>query len=242
MKLERFIDVSGLAELGEKDKALYFAYYHLKKEKVEEFTAGEAAKWISTNRLGNPNTARLRANLGDSSRTVKGSKAGAFRLHHKLIKTLDAKFPELQEQSQEVVDAGTILPPVTYENTRGFIANLAKQINLCYEQRAFDGCAVLMRRLEEVMLILAYQALGIDDEIKDPKGNYKVLEGIVTNAQNNRKLALGRNSKEMIELIREMGNYSAHQITYQCRREFITEKIEGFRALVQELLAKAKLR
>jgi hypothetical protein len=213
----------------------------LKKENAEEFTAGDTAKWISANRLGAPNTARLKTNLADSSKTVRGSKAGSFRLHHTFIKTLDSEFPQLSEQSQEVMDSGTILPPGTYEKTRGWIVSLAKQINLCYEQHAFDGCAVLMRRLEEVLLIMAYQKLGIDGEIKD--GNdYKMLEGIVSNAQGNAKLALSRNGRQMIERVREMGNLSAHQITYQCSREFIAEKIEGYRARVQELLTKAGLR
>jgi hypothetical protein len=82
-----------------------------------------------------------------------------------------------------------------------------------------------MGRLEEVLLISTYQKLKIDDEIKDGNGNYKMLEAIVTNAQANRTLALGRNSKLTIEKIREMGNYSSHQITYQCRRAFIQEKL-----------------
>jgi hypothetical protein len=93
-----------------------------------------------------------------------------------------------------------------------------------------------------VLLISAYQKLKIDDEIKDGNGNYKMLEAIVTNAQANKTLALSRNGKQTIEKIRELGNYSAHQITYQCRREFIQEKIEEYRALVNELLHKAGLR
>lgn len=242
MKLDKFIDVSKILEKSEKEKALHFAYYHLKKENVEEFTAAEAAKWISGNSLGTPNTARLKANLQESSRTVKGSKAGTFRLHRKFIKAMDAEYPQLSEQSQEVMDRGSILPLVAYEKTRGYIESLAKQINICYEQHAYDGCAVLMRRLEEVLLISAYQKLGIDSEIQDGNGNYKMLEAIVTNAQSNTKLKLSRNGKQTIEKIRGLGNLSAHQITYQCRREYITEKIDEYRALVQELLVKAGIR
>jgi hypothetical protein len=242
MTLDKFIDDSGLADFTELDKALYFAFYHLKKQQVEEFTAGEATKWISDNRMGTPNITRLKTKLAKSTSTVKGNKAGSFRLRHNVLKTLEGKFPQLSEKSQEVADHGAILPPVSYENTRGYIVSLAKQINRSYEENIFDGCAVLMRRLEEVLLISAYQKLKIDDEIKDGNGNYKMLEAIVTNAQGNKTLALGRNSKVTLEKIREMGNYSAHSITYTCRREFIQEKIEEFRALVNELLHKAGLR
>jgi hypothetical protein len=242
MKLDKFIDVAGVDDMNESGKALYFAFYHLKKEKVEEFTAAQATKWIYDASLGNPNPTRLRQNLTRSASTVKGQAPGSFILHRNFVKELEGKFPQLMEQSQEVMDGGTILPLIAYEKTPFHVMSLAKQINLCYEQNIFDGCAVLMRRLEEVLLIMAYQKLDIDDQIKDGAGNYKMLEAIVKNAQSNTTLKLGRNGKEMIEKVREMGNYSAHSIVYVCRREYIKEKIEGYRLLVHELLHKAGLR
>jgi hypothetical protein len=242
MTLEKYIRESGLADLDESQKALYFAFYHLRKSKVEEFSVADAARWIREQNMGNPNSSRLGARLKASRMTVSGGKNGAVRLHHKFVTDMDSKFPQLMEKSQEVMDDGTILPPVLYEKTRGFIVSLAKQINRSYEQNIFDGCAVLMRRLEEVLLILSYQHLKIDDEIKHKNGNYKMLEDIVANAQSNATLKLSRNGKKTIEKIREMGNYSAHQIHYQCRREWIQEKIEEYRALITELIDKAGLR
>jgi hypothetical protein len=97
-----------------------------------------------------------------------------------------------------------------------------------------------MRRLEEVLLILSYENLGIQAEIKDPKtGNYFMLEGIVKHAQGNAKLNLSRNGREWIDTFRELGNYSAHKVTYQCKREYVREKIDWYRTLVDELLHKA---
>lgn len=43
--------------------------------------------------------------------------------------------------------------------------------NNCY-----DACAVLMRRVFEISLILAYEHHGIQDDIKDEKGDYVMLE------------------------------------------------------------------
>jgi len=37
-------------------------------------------------------------------------------------------------------------------------------------------------------------------------------------------------------------HYSAHKITYTCKREYIKEKIDEYRALIDELLHKAGLR
>lgn len=96
-----------------------------------------------------------------------------------------------------------------------------------------------MRRLEEVLLILSYEHLGIEAAIKDKDGNYFMLEAIVKNAGGNGKLGLSRNAKPTIEAIRKLGNYSAHKVTYTCKREYIRENITDFRALVDELLHKA---
>jgi hypothetical protein len=173
---------------------------------------------------------------------VKGTKTGLFRLHHSYVKKLDAVYPQLTEKSQEIVESGTVLPEVLYGNTRGYLETLSKQINASYEHNIYVGCAVLMRRLEEILLIHAYENHGIAAAIKDGNGNYLLLEGIVKDAVGNATLNLSRNSKTTIEDIRKLGNFSAHKITYTCKREYINEKILEFRALIDELLHKSGIR
>ena len=134
---------------------MYLAFYHLKKNAVSEFTAIDAARWISDEGLGSPNTSRLATNLKKSRDTVPGKASGSRQLHLKFRTKLETDFPRLSEKSQEVEDDGTILPPAMYAGTRGYIESLAKQINRSYEENIFDGCAVLRRRLEEELLILA---------------------------------------------------------------------------------------
>jgi hypothetical protein len=242
MTLAKFIAESGLADLGELQKVYHFAFYHLKKGTVQEFSAADGAKWVRDQGMGNPNTSRLGDRLKSSRDCVTGTKPGLYRLHHKFLTTLETKFPQLSEKSQEIADDGTILPPALYDKTRGYIESLAKQINRSYEENIFDGCAVLMRRLEEVLLIMAYEHLGIAAAIKDANDNYVMLEAIVKNGAGNGKLNLSRNGKKSIEVFRELGNYSAHKITYTCKREYIKEKIDEYRALIDELLHKAGLR
>jgi hypothetical protein len=238
--LDTFKRACNFSSLLETEKVCHLAFFYLKTSAMQSFDIADVAQWLTNAGGANPNRHRLAEKLRAARDTVKEGQG--WRLSVKFVETLESKFPELGQKSQEVLDHGTILPEVLYEKTRGYIVNLAKQINRAYEENIFDGCAVLLRRLEEVLLIMAYQKLGIDDAIKDASGNYKMLEAIVVNAQANQTLALGRNGKQTIEKIREMGNYSAHQITYQCRREFIQEKIEEYRALVNELLHKAGLR
>jgi hypothetical protein len=155
---------------------------------------------------------------------------------------MEARFPHLSEKSQDVVEAGTILPEVDYQKTRGYIETLAKQINASYEHNIFDGCAVLMRRLVEVLLVLSYRHLKIESAIQDAKGNFHMLDGIINDAKTNSTLALSRNTKSNLETFRQLGNFSAHKIEYTCRREYISSQIQEYRALIVELLHKAGIR
>ena len=241
MTLAQFMAFGKLSDAEEVRKAMLFAFYHLKKNGVEEFSAGDAAKWIYEARLGNPNVTRLGDKLRRNGGTVKGGEK-RFRLHHNTITRLEAAFPQLSEKSQEVLDQGTILPAALYDKTRGYIESLAKQINRSYEENIFDGCAVLMRRLEEVLLIMSYEHHKIESAIKDGKGDYFLLEKIVADAAGNATLKLGRNTKKDIDMFRELGNRSAHKIYYICKREYIKEKIDQYRAVIDELLHKAGLR
>lgn len=242
MTLQKFATEAKLATLQEVSKACHLAFYHMKKEGQTEFTASDCSGWLDSLHLPKPNVSRLTDNLKKSRDTINGGKAGTFRLHATYIAKMEAAWPQLSEKSQEVLDHGTVLPPTLYQNTRGFIESISKQINRSYEENIFDGCAVLMRRLEEMLLILSYEKLGITAAIKDANGSYLMLEGIVKNAENNPTLSLSRNSKRDIEVFRDLGNFSAHKVFYNAKREYIKEKIDDFRALVEELLHKSGLR
>ncbi len=239
--LNTFAAKAALQNASETERACLLAYFHYKVHGVQEFTANNVSEWFGALHLAKPNLSRLKSNLKGCRDTVKGTAEGSFRLHHKFVVTQAAKFPELEEPSQDVVDEGTILPPSLYKGTRGYLERIAAQINVTYEANAFDGCAVLMRRLTEILLILAYEELSIAGSIKDSAGNYFMLEGICSDAKSNATLNLSRNSKTSIEVFRQLGNFSAHKITYTCRREYIQQEILGFRALVDELLHKAAI-
>jgi hypothetical protein len=242
VNLAKFIEIAELDKQSEVDRACLLAFYHLKKDRVTEFNATHYVQWIDGHNFSQPNKTRLNERLQQSTKTSRGNTKGTFQLRHTYLKELEAKFPHLAEKSQDVVDDGTILPPVLYEKTRGYIESLAKQINRSYEENIFDGCAVLMRRLEEVLLILSYEHLGIAAAIKDTNGNYLMLEGIVKNAEGNSTLNLSRSSRGDIDVFRDLGNYSAHKVYYTCKREYIAEKIDKYRAMIDELLHKAGLR
>jgi hypothetical protein len=240
MTINQFADGCDLTSLAETDRACHLAFFYLKTKGLVEFSAPEAASWLVDFGFPSPNRTRLDTRLRASRHTIRG-KTG-HKLSLDFVRHLEIKFPFLSNKSQDIVDDGTILPEIDYKDTRSYIVSLAKQINASYEHNLFDGCAVLMRRLVEVLLILSYRKLQIESVIQDNAGNFLMLEAIVTNAKGNAALGLSRTSKPFLDVFRELGNFSAHRVEYTCRREYIAPHIQGYRALIVELLHKSGIR
>jgi hypothetical protein len=240
MTLAQFAALCSLDSLPELEKVCHIAFFHLKTAAIEEFSTSDAVSWLVTSGYSNPNKTRLEGNIKSSRNTLRAPKG--FRLTVAYVKSLETKYPTVSAVSQDVIDDGTILPEIDYKDTRGYIESLAKQLNLSYEKNIFDGCAVLMRRLLEIMLILSYKHLHIESEIQNGDGSFMMLEGIINSAKTNATLALSRNSKSSLEVFRQLGNFSAHKIEYTCRREYIQPHVQEYRAMFVELLYKAGIR
>ena len=242
MTLHQFVKISELLAQLEIDKVKLLAFYYHKIDGMREFGRDDISEWFADLSLPQPNIARLMKHIQKSRIFVRGKSKGLHKLHAVTLDELQLQYPGLHTRSEEVVSEETVLPQAIYENSRGFIESLAKQINASYEYNIYDGCAVLMRRLIEILLILTYERLNIDGDIRGSDGNYLMLEGIVSNAKSNPKLRLSRDTKEVLEEFRTLGNFSAHKIYYNCRRRDLQRLTTSYRATIEELLYKAGIR
>ena len=64
----------------------------------------------------------------------------------------------------EMVIAGSLVA-----NTRGYIERVVAQINGTYENGWYDGCAVMIRRLLETLIVEAFENYKIASKIQNPK-------------------------------------------------------------------------
>ncbi|MBT2336469.1 DUF4145 domain-containing protein [Variovorax paradoxus] len=209
---------------------------------MTQFGMLNVKSWFSTANYHAPNLSRLQKNIEKSRSFVNGTMKGMWKLHAVDLDALQAEYPGLLSTSEEIVSTDTILPLPVYDKSRGFIESLAKQINASYEYNIFDGCAVLMRRLIEVLLILSYEHNGIEAEIHDTNGHYAMLERIIAHAKNQQKLKLSRDCKSLLDEIRPIGNFAAHKIYYNTRRSDLQRITGSYRAAVEELLYKSGIR
>lgn len=137
----------------------------------------------------------------------------------------------------EIEQSGTILPTDLFADLSFNFQNLCEQINASYENNLYDCAAVMMRRLLEGLLILSYQNQEIEKDITSEDGlSHFSLDKIIKNATNNQKLKLSANSKKGLSFFKDLGNYSAHKIWYNCRRHDIEPHILKYRVIIEELL------
>lgn len=148
-----------------------------------------------------------------------------------------------KDDTTTISEDGTIIPTQLFDNVPQYIRSLCKQINASYENNLYDCTAVIMRRLLEVLLVLSYQNCSSESDIIDKSGNRHVtLDKMIKNAEQNSRLSLSSNTKKDMSLFKDLGNYSAHKIWYNCTQKDIQPNIMKYRVIIEELLYKAGLK
>jgi len=115
------------------------------------------------------------------------------------------------------------------------IKEILHEINLCYEYDCFNGCAVLIRRLVESLIILAFDVHGIADQIRDVAGNNLGLELLIAKATQSRELSLTRNTKVGLPKPKFYGDLAAHNPRARVRKTDLDKFQAEIRVVIEEL-------
>jgi hypothetical protein len=215
------------------------AFFCLKTRNQEQFVVEDAIGWFDEVGLPRPNTTILREKLG-RSRVFVGNKArGIFRLHLNEVVDLELAYPDLESTATDTATIDSVLPHDLLDHSRNFLEKLANQINLSFEHGAYDGCAMLMRRLVEILLILAFRKLDVESQILDADSNYIELKQMIGKAIALPQMALSKTAKHHLPELRELGNLSAHSVEYICRKTDIANRALEYRVTVEELAYRA---
>lgn len=135
-----------------------------------------------------------------------------------------------------------VLPSSLFKGTRGYIEKIVIQINRTYEHTCYDACAVMMRRLVEVLIIEAFEHHGISKKIQDASGDFFYLQNLIAAALAEPAWSLGRNTKRGLGGLKTLGDQSAHSRRYNARRTYVDDVIIDLRTVSEEFLYLAGLR
>jgi len=246
MRILDFVKTYDLVTMSQLEKAKMLSYYHYKECGETKFTMALISELMEKAGFGAPNIYRLKQSLIGGNRgkgkvfLTSKTQQGALEFVPVVLQEMDSSIGKAWNDTTIIISDSEIIDETKFCGIRGYLTKLIQQINSSYRNNCYDACAVLMRRLFEVLLILSYEKLQIDDTIRAPDGKYLMLEGIVNNAKTNTTLKLSR-IKNKFDSFREVGNNSAHSITYTAGPKDIDDIKRDYRVMLEELYNKADL-
>lgn len=244
MDLLTYLEKTEFSTRNEPERAKLACFFAYKETQQALFGLTDIIDLLIACGCNKPNSSRLKENLvkGENKAFIT-SKQDKSKIEFipALLAKLEKEYGGLWRNTEMIDSSSEIIDEDKFCGKRTYLTKLIKQINSSYKNNCFDACAVLMRRLFEILLVMSFQHHHIDDLIKDSTGNgYVMLERIVAIAQNDQTLKLSRN-KTHYDTFRQVGNFSAHSITYTAGAKDIDDIKLDYRAMLEELFNKSGL-
>jgi hypothetical protein len=99
---------------------------------------------------------------------------------------------------------------------KGVYRKLLDEANRCFDSGCCNGCAALIRRIVECLIIEAFENCELSEKIKGIDGEYLELKALIGKAGAERKLNLSRQTKRALPELKFFGDLGVHG-----RRHFV---------------------
>ena len=118
-----------------------------------------------------------------------------------------------------------------------YIKDVLREANLCYKNTLYNGCAILLRKVTENLIIEAFEKNNRSAEIKDSNGDYFSLKHLIVALESASPSLwpISRNGKKSLEEIKKIGDLSAHNIKFSAKKGDIDKVIFDYREVLQEI-------
>ncbi|MEN0054528.1 MAG: hypothetical protein AAGC65_12725 [Mucilaginibacter sp.] len=235
--LEKFVDsVPEFKSIAASEKIQYFLYYHTIVKKNEGALPGDISNYFDELKLIKYSNIAQYLKLG--SKKVKG-KLPKFicqkSLYH-LERSLRTMIDESLNMPKVLIASNAFFPQEVFNNTRGYLQKLANQAARCYDNHLFDACAVMTRKLLEVLIIEAFERYGISDKVKNDKANFYYLSDLIDLFVKESIWNIGRNARNALPGLKKLGDLSAHNRRYMATETDINKSKDDLRIVLEELI------
>ena len=162
MELLDYVNLIDMNNLSETEKAKFLCYYLYKETGETIFSSALIVDLFKKSGNNIPNTSRMKNRLLKEKVFMesKGNK-GMIEFVPIVLQRLERECSNIWNDEITIVSESEFIDELKFCGKRNYLDKLIKQINCTYKNNCFDACAVILRRLFEVVLILSYQNLGI---------------------------------------------------------------------------------
>lgn len=218
------------------DRAVSFLYYRSQYSNSPAASVKDLVKDFVLAGLPAPHSTRLNQSLAKDKRTSRAGKDKWQIRSDKMGEIAPLYVSCINAPSKRILNSGSVIPKELTENTKGYIEEVTRQINGCYDHGYFDASGVMIRRLVETLIIETFEFLKIESLIKDKDGNYFMLNELINSTLREHRITLGRSSKKGLSDAKWLGDQSAHNRRFIATQIDIDRIQQNIRILVQELL------
>ena len=235
-KLDTFIlYIEDFLNLPSSKKIDFFAYYLQIQIKNDGVTSKEIESCFEV--LHIPPYSNIPSYLSNNSkgkgRKFIKNKNGKYYLERSFKESIDKQFGKIPMPN---ASASKYLPFEIFNDTRGYIQQIAEQTINSYDLGLFDACSVLTRKLLEVLIIECFERYKIDSLIKKQDGCFFYLSDLITELLKEPKWNISRNAKQSLPKIKKIGDLSAHNRRYFARKNDVDLIRDDLRIVLEELI------
>lgn len=241
MEIIDFANQINLGEQSEIDRTKFACFFEYKRTGKTTFCMSEICNLLQAFGFNRPNVSRLKTKLikGNKKIMLSRNSGKEFEFIPIVLQKLESDYGSLWSDTVSVKSNSELIDEVKFGGKKPYLDRIIKQINFTYDNNCYDACAILLRRLFEILLVLAYQRNRVEQDITNAQGHHFMLEGIVKNAKTNATLNFSSRVKNNFDTFREVGNNSAHSITYTASKKDIDDIKIAYRVMLDELYDKA---
>lgn len=235
-KLDAFIlQIENFTSIPASKKIHFFAYYLLIQCKNDGITSKDIEACFEL--LHIPPYSNISSYLSAKSqgkgRAFIKAKNGKYHLERSFKESIDKQFGKIAIPK---ASASKYLPFEIFDNTRGYIQQIAEQTINSYDLGLYDACSVLTRKLLEVLIIECFERHSIDSLVKKTDGCFYYLSDLITELLKEPKWNISRNAKQSLPKIKKTGDLSAHNRRYFARKNDVDLIRDDLRIVLEELI------
>lgn len=157
---------------------------------------------------------------------------GVYHLERNKKKEID----DIIGSAPSIAPSNNYFPLEIFINTRGYLEQIATQAASCYDYGLYDACAVMTRKLLEVLIIETFERYKISAKIQNSTGNFFYLSDLVDALSNEPTWNISRNAKQSLPTLKKMGDLSAHNRRYFAKKSEIDKQKNDLRIVLEELV------
>ncbi len=222
--------------LTQTEEAIALLWFYRQTQTFDERSANELAADFRDEGYTSPNATRLADALRHSKKTVNGRRRGTFQINSRYLDELETSYGGFLNARVETVHPHVL--PMDFGRGTRHLEQLVNEVNGSYQSAYYDGCAVLLRRILESLIISVFIAKKKTDSIR-VNGTFLQLEALIERVLAFDELHLSRDARRIMQQLKEIGDVAAHNRTHLTSQQDIDDVKIGARRILNELLQAA---